>query len=97
LLKITKIKAEPGHILTVYLDNGSSVTLDMSVKLHTARFAGLADEEVFLKATADGNFVKWSPMIEMSITDVLDIAGSAKDRYSACLVSSTSQADSDRS
>ena len=83
MLKITEVKAEPGHNLTVYLDNGSSVTLDMSVKLHTARFAGLADEEVFMKAATDGIFVKWSPMIEMSITDVLDIAGSAKGRYSA--------------
>ena len=82
-LKITEVRPEPNHIITVYLDNGSTVTLDMSVKLHTARFAGLADEEVFMKATTDGKFVKWrNRSIEMSITDVLDIAGSAKGRYS---------------
>ena len=52
------------------------------VKLHTARFAGLADEEVFMKATTDGRFVRWKQSIEMSITDVLDVAGSAKSKYS---------------
>ena len=82
MLKITEVKPAPNHILTVYLDNGSAVMLDMSLKLHTARFAGLTDEEVFMKAATDGNFVKWTPTIEMSITDVLDIAGSAKGRYS---------------
>ena len=81
-LKIMEVRPEPNHIITVYLDNGSAVTLDMSVKLHTARFAGLTDEEVFMKATTDGRFVRWKRSIEMSITDVLDIAGSAKGRYS---------------
>ena len=48
MLKITEVRAKPNHILTVCLDNGSAVILDMSMKLHTARFAGLADEEVFI-------------------------------------------------
>jgi hypothetical protein len=83
MLEITEVKPEPNHIITVYLNNGSAVKLDMSVKLHTARFGGLADESVFMKATTDGRFVRWTPMIEMSINDVLDVAGSVKDRYSA--------------
>jgi hypothetical protein len=53
----------------------------MSVKLHTARFAGLADERLFMKATTDGYFVRWKPTIEMSINDVLDVASCEVGKY----------------
>ncbi|MDR1559607.1 MAG: DUF2442 domain-containing protein [Clostridiales bacterium] len=81
MLKIIEVKPRRNHTITIYLSNGSVVTLDMTIKLHTARYAGLADENLFMKAVTDGQFVRWKPTIEMSIRDILDVAGSVVNQY----------------
>lgn len=78
MLKINEVKPQENHIITIHLSNGCSVMLNMSIKLHTARYAGLADTKLFMKAATDGDFVRWKPTIEMSITDILEVAGSEK-------------------
>ncbi len=45
--------------LFLEMESGSSVTVDLSVKLHTMKYKALADEMLFKTAVTDGNYVIW--------------------------------------
>ena len=47
------------HRLFMDMESGSTVTVDLSVKLKTMRFRELADEDLFMTAQTDGNYVHW--------------------------------------
>ena len=48
-----------GYRLFMEMESGSTVTVDFSGKLHTAKYAELADEAFFKTATTDGDYVTW--------------------------------------
>ncbi len=45
--------------LLMEMESGSSVTVDISVKLHTMKYAELADETLFKNVKTDGDYVIW--------------------------------------
>ncbi len=60
--------------LEVLLENGSSITLNLEGRLQTVRFGMLADRELFMRATTDGNYIRWDNKIEISVNEVFQLA-----------------------
>ena len=81
MLQISGIRPKENYVMEIFLNNNSSVSLDLSVKLHTARFAGLKNPGIFESATTDGRSVRWTEFMEISISEIFDIAASSKDRF----------------
>lgn len=48
-----------GHRLRIEMESGSAVIVDLSSKLHTAKYAEFADEAFFRTAATDGDYVIW--------------------------------------
>jgi hypothetical protein len=60
--------------LLVQLDNGSSIMLNMESRLQTVRFGMLADKALFRQAATDGSYIRWGDLIEISVTEVFQLA-----------------------
>lgn len=58
----------------VLLENGSSIILNLANRLNTIRFGMLANTEFFQRATTDGSFVKWDNKIEISASELFQLA-----------------------
>ena len=80
-ISIKSVTPLSGRRIEVALDNGHSVTLDFTCKLHTVRFGQLKDEDFFLGVTTDGAFVRWSGLVEISLGEVFEIAQKEADYY----------------
>jgi len=78
MIRIKSVIPREGYRLEVQLENGSSVILDFSSRLRTARFGMLADEEYFRRAETDGDFVRWGSGIEVSVSEVFQLAQKEK-------------------
>ena len=74
MIRIKSVIPKEGHRLEVQLENGSSVILDFSTRIHTVRFGMLADKEFFGRAATDGDFVRWDSSIEISVSEVFQLA-----------------------
>jgi hypothetical protein len=61
--QIKNVVPHEGYKLELFLDNGSSVTLNMESRLQTLRFGMLADKEFFKQATTDGKYIRWDDKI----------------------------------
>ena len=72
--KIVRVIPKEDYCVEIALDNGSEVLLDLKSRLKTARFGMLADKEFFRKATTDGICVSWEEKIEISISEVFQLA-----------------------
>jgi len=63
-----------GYRLFMVMEGGSIVTIDFSDKLHTMKYAELADEAFFYTAKTDGDYVIWgSGQIRLTVKELLDI------------------------
>jgi hypothetical protein len=71
---IIGVDAGGGRLLTVRLDNGSAVTVDLEGKLRTARFSLLRDEAVFAAAATDGKAVYWPNGLSVDLDEILELA-----------------------
>lgn len=71
-MKIVSVRTGDGYLLTVDFDNHRSITLEMKRKLHTARFSGLSDPNLFRLAQTDGRSVLWPNGISISTTEILE-------------------------
>ncbi|MDD2234442.1 MAG: DUF2442 domain-containing protein [Desulfitobacteriaceae bacterium] len=61
--------------LLMEFDTGSSITVDLSSKLKTARFAELADEKVFNNVKADREAVIWGDgVLKIPLFELIDVA-----------------------
>ncbi len=58
----------------VMLDNGSTIILNLESRLATVRFGLLSDKDFFARATTDGNYIRWEDKIEISISEVFQLA-----------------------
>ena len=72
--QIKEVVPMDDYKLDVLLDNGSSITLNLESRLQTIRFGMLADKNFFKHATTDGNFIRWGDSIEISVTEVFQLA-----------------------
>ena len=71
---IKAVVPKEDYQLEVLLDNGSSVTLNLESRLHTIRFELLSDKAFFCSATTDGNCIRWDDKIEISVSEVFQLA-----------------------
>lgn len=74
MVRIKEVIPKEDYILEVQLDNGSSILLDMKSRLETLRFGMLADREFFAKVTTNGNQVLWGGVVEISLSEVFQLA-----------------------
>jgi len=72
--RIVNVTPKDDYCLEVVLDDGTSVTMDFKSRLHTVRFSILSDKEYFNTVTTDGTFVRWNYKIEISASEVLQLA-----------------------
>ena len=72
--RIVSVTPKDDYCLEVALDDGTSVTMDFKSRLHTVRFSILSDKEYFNTVTTDGTFVRWNYKIEISASEVLQLA-----------------------
>jgi hypothetical protein len=62
------------HRLFMGMESGSAVMVDLSVKLKTMKFAELADEEFFMTAKTDGNYVLWGDgRYKLTVNELLEV------------------------
>lgn len=74
MIRIKSVIPKSGYRLEVQLENGSSIILNFSDRLHTVRFGLLADKAFFRRAVTDGDFVRWDNKIEISVSEVFQLA-----------------------
>ena len=72
--RIKSVVPKGDYRLEVLLDNGSSVILNLESRLQTLRFGMLSDKEFFETATTDGICIRWGDLIEISVTEVFQLA-----------------------
>lgn len=72
--RIKSVVPKEDYRLEVQLDNGSSVTLNLESRLQTLRFGMLSDKQVFKTATTDGICIRWDNQIEISMSEVFQLA-----------------------
>lgn len=72
--RIVNIVPQEDYRLLVQLDNGSSITLNLESRLQTVRFGMLADKALFCQAATDGSYIRWGDLIEISVTEVFQLA-----------------------
>lgn len=78
MIQIKSVTTQDDYRLEVQLENGNSIILDFSDKLHTVRFGLLADIDFFRRAVTDGDFVRWDNKIEISASEVFQLAQKEK-------------------
>ena len=60
--------------LFMEMEGGSTVTVDLSVKLCTAKFAELRDESFFRNVTTDGNYVIWGGgRLRLTVIELMEV------------------------
>lgn len=65
----------PGYRILIEFDTGSSITVDLSPKLKTARFAELADPQVFNQVRVECESVIWgNGILRLSLFELIDVA-----------------------
>ncbi|MBP2637809.1 MAG: hypothetical protein H6Q72_3716 [Firmicutes bacterium] len=71
--KIKEIVIGADYQVTVHFDNSHSVTIDISTKLHTARFSELRNRQVFSAAKTDGKSIHWPGGISIAVSEIMEI------------------------
>lgn len=74
LSRIQGTAIKDDYKLEVLLDNGSSITLSFKSRLGTVCFGLLADKKFFAKAAVDGNFVRLENKVEISFSELFQLA-----------------------
>lgn len=71
--KIKEVVLGADYLVTIRFENSHSVTIDMSTKLHTARFSELRNKQVFNAARTDGKSIHWPGGISIAISEIMEI------------------------
>lgn len=72
--RIRNVLPKEDYKIEVILENGNSVILNMESRLHTIRFGLLENKEFFNRVTTDGNFIKWEDKVEISVSEIFQLA-----------------------
>lgn len=60
--------------LFMEMESGSSVIVDLSVKLNTMKYKDLADEQVFRNAKIDGDYVVWGGgRVRVTVKELMEV------------------------
>ena len=63
-----------GYRLLMEMEGGSTVTVDLAGKLHTMKYADLADEALFKTAETDGNCVIWGDgRVRITVDELMEV------------------------
>ena len=79
--RIVNVIPKDNYCIEVVLDNGDSVNIDFKNKLHMVRFSILSDKDYFNTVTTDGIFVRWNYKVEISLSEVLELAGKCEKKF----------------
>lgn len=71
---IKKVIPMEDYQLEIKMDNGNSVILDFKSRLKTLRFGMLSDRELFRRVSTDGTYIRWDNKVELSISEVFELA-----------------------
>lgn len=71
---IKSVIPKDDYRLEVQLENGNNIILSFSDRLNTVRFGMLAEKAFFQRAYTDGDFVRWDNKIEISASEVFQLA-----------------------
>lgn len=74
MAQIKSVAARDDYRLEVVLENGSSIILNLANRLNTVRFGLLEDKGFFCRATTDGTCIRWDNKIEVSASEVFQLA-----------------------
>ena len=56
------------------MESGSSVIVDLSVKLDTMKYKDLTDERIFRSARTDGDYVIWGDgRVRVTVKELMDV------------------------
>ena len=72
--RIKAVVPKENYQLEVQLENGSSLILNLKSRLQTLRFEMLSDMVLFKKATTNGVCILWEDKIEISMSEVFQLA-----------------------
>jgi len=60
--------------LFMEMEGGSTVTVDLSGKLQTVKYAELADEAFFKTAVTDGDYVSWGGgRVRLTVGELMEV------------------------
>lgn len=60
--------------LFMEMESGSSVIVDLSVKLDTIKYGELEDEALFRKVRTDGDYVIWGDgQVKVTVRELMDV------------------------
>lgn len=60
--------------LFIEMEGGSTVTVDLSGKLHTAKYAELANAAFFQTAATDGDYVIWGDgKMRLTVNELMEV------------------------
>ena len=60
--------------LFMEMESGSTITVDLSGKLHTMKYAELADKAFFKTATTDGDYVIWGGgRLRLTVNELMEV------------------------
>ena len=62
-----------GYRLFMEFVSGSSVTVDLSVKLNTMKYKDLADEALFFRVKTDGDYVMWNGRVKVTVKELMEV------------------------
>ncbi len=62
-----------GHRLFMEMESGSSVTIDLSVKIHTMKYKDLNNESLVRRVATDGDYVFWDERVKVTAKELMDI------------------------
>lgn len=74
MARIAEVTAGDDYLLTVRLDDGGTVTVDLKRKLFAARFSELRDRQVFAAARSDGKAVHWPGGLSLAVGELMEMA-----------------------
>lgn len=84
--KITAVEPMNEYRLKVGFNNGNTVILDLSEKVKTTRFCQLIKSDLFLQAKTDCDRVYWNELMELSVTELFELAQKEKTEKNYCNV-----------
>jgi hypothetical protein len=60
--------------LLLEMEGGSTVIVDLSGKLHTVKYAELADEALFKTATTNGDYIVWGGgRLHLTVNELMEV------------------------
>lgn len=70
--KILKVIPMKPWNLTIHLEDGEALILNMEPRLGTIRFGALTDPVLFSQVTTDGYCIRWGRKAELSLEEIFE-------------------------